>query len=383
MAQRTRLPAGLHGPIAVVILIAIYVLLDAALLRIVDPGSDWGPLWSGGRMILSDPARIYDFSAITLMQEPLLAPGTARPFIYPPTTLILLVPLGLLPFRLSFALFVAASALLFERASAKLSARPAMLLVAPPVVLAALAGQPTLLVIALALAALCLLPNDERLAGALFGVAAAIKPPLLFLVPLALIAGGHRRALLSAAAAASLLVLLSVALFGLQPWHDWFRALPGFQAVVAGFEPLLRKTVTPYGTAIRLGLNGAAVLVATAPAALLLVFLAFRKSSDIAVRLTALVGGTLLVSPYAMDYELAAFAPAIAAIRIRGLRDIIVPTIWAASLFFNVSVLGLFAVCGWATAKLFTDSRQPATISRCSSGSILPPDSTATVASSG
>jgi hypothetical protein len=225
-----------------------------------------------------------------------------------------------------------------------------MLLVAPPVVLAALVGQPTLLVIAFALAALCLLPHDEHSAGTLFGIAAAIKPPLLLLVPLALVAGGHRRALLTSAAVASLLVLLSVALFGLQPWYDWFDALPGFQAVVAGFEPLLRKTVTPYGTATRLGLNGAAVLAATAPAALLLVFLAFRKSSDIAVRLTALMGGTLLVSPYAMDYELAAFAPAMAAIRIRRFRDITVPAIWAASLLFEVSVLGLVAVCGWAAA---------------------------------
>lgn len=380
MLEARSLVTRLSAPIAIFALAVLYMLLDAALFRTVDFGCDWAPLWAAGRMALSDPSRIYDFHAVTLMQQPLFDATVLRPFVYPPTTLLLLVPLSVFPFFWSFALFALASVAVFERVSTRLSAQPAIVLLMPPVVLAALVGQPTLVVAALILAALMLLPRDERTAGLLIGIAAAIKPPLLILAPLGLCAGRHWRALWVSALVGSVMGLASVALFGIEPWKQWFAALPEFQTLVAGFEPLARKTVTPFAMATRFGISGPAVLAVTVPAALLLVFFAFRRSSDTAVRLTALVGGALLISPYAMDYELAAFAPAVAAIRLRGVKDAALPAIWTASLFASASIVGLLTMCAWAAVRLVRAGAQPETMERCRSGSMLPPESTATVA---
>jgi hypothetical protein len=377
---RTRAVVSRLSPaLGIFALITLYLLLDAALMRLCAPGADWAPLWAAGHFAWVDPARAYDFSAVTLHQQPVIGPSTPRPFIYPPTALMLFAPFALLPFYLSLAAFILPSLVLFIRASAKVEAAPSLLVTAPPVMLAIIVGQPTLLVAALLFGALALLPDDENRAGALIGICAVIKPPLLLLAPVALCAGGHWRAIRIAAVSAATLCAASVLLFGLDPWWAWLAALPRFQALVAGFEPLARNAVTPYATAARLGVSTTATMAIAVPIAIAGTVFAFRRSRDLSVRLVALVGGALLVSPYAMDYELAAFAPVIASIRIRGFKDTVVPAVWAGSLFVNASVVGLLAAYGWAAAKLIGEMRQSETMARCLSGSMLPPDRTATV----
>jgi hypothetical protein len=53
-----------------------------------------------------------------------------------------------------------------------------------------------------------------------------------------------------------------------------------------------------------------------------------------------------------MNYELAALAPAVAALPIRKPKDVIIPAIWAIGLFVTFSLLGLLAAYGWALARL-------------------------------
>jgi hypothetical protein len=53
-------------------------------------------------------------------------------------------------------------------------------------------------------------------------------------------------------------------------------------------------------------------LIAAVPAALIGVWLSFR-SDDVPRRVLALLGGALLISPYAMDYEVALLVPAVLA----------------------------------------------------------------------
>lgn len=359
-AAKLRALAGNSLPVVTLCLLALFVTLDAINFSLFAPGDDWGPLWVAGHLAWTNPIKAYDFDLVSSLQQPLAGAIAERPFVYPPSALMLFAPLALVPFMISFGIFVVASLVAFERASARIGAQVLLLFLAPAVVLAAMAGQPTLLVAALILFALLKLEENELHAGVLFGIAAMIKPPLLLLAPIGLAGGGYWRAFAASAVTAVAIGLASVALFGVDSWLAWLSALPRFDALVTGFPPLLRNALTPHAMAVRMGLPPAAAGYCAAVIAIPVAWMALARTKDVRIRLVALVGGALLVSPYAMNYELAGLAPAVAAMSFRRTRDCVVPAIWAASLFLNVSILGLVAVYGWAVVRLVSCLRSAA-----------------------
>jgi hypothetical protein len=339
-------------------LVALFVFLDTISFAIFTIGADWAPVWLGGRMSWTDPNLAYDIDLITAAQEPLVGVPGDRPFVYPPSALLLYAPLAALPFSISFLLFGALSLGLFLRAASAFAPRPILLLLAPPVALAVMAGQPTILVMALIVLGLTRLDRDEGWAGLLFAIAAMIKPPLLLLAPVALVAGGYWCALVAAGVGCAAIGAVSLAVFGLDAWLAWLSALPAFNALVTEFEPLLRNAVTPHAMAVRLDLPPFLATAAAALVAVPLAWLGFARTRDLEVRLVTLVGGALLVSPYAMNYELAAFAPVVAAVRFERLRDFVMPVVWAGSLFATWSIAGLVAVYAWGVFRLLADRRE-------------------------
>lgn len=145
----------------------------------------------------------------------------------------------------------------------------------------------------------------------MFAVAASLKPQLLILLPIALAAQAQWRTIVFTGATGLLICALSAGLFGLQVWIDWFAALPRFHAIVAG-QGLLDTAITPYAKLTALGLDGAWAYL-LAPAVLWVVWTTFRRPAAWPDQLLALIGGALMISPYAMNYELALLAPAVAA----------------------------------------------------------------------
>lgn len=341
----------------VAVLVVVFAALGAILLSLFKPGDDWAPLWAASQLAATDAVQAYDVATVSALQAPLTGQASDRPFVYPPSALLVFMPFALLPFGLSYGLFTLMSLVLLSAAARLIDARPALLLLAPPVLLAGIAGQPSLLAAALIVYALTQLDRAERRAGLVLGIAAMMKPPLLLLAPLALLAGGYWRALVTAGLTAAAMGAMSWAAFGIEAWQAWFAALPRFNVLVSEFAPLLRNAVTPYAMAVRLGLPPLVATACAVPVAALGVWLAFTRTPDVSIRLVALVGGGLLISPYAMNYELAVLAPAVAAVRLRGIRDLIMPMLWAASLFVNVSLAGLLAAMVWAGLRLFFEQR--------------------------
>jgi hypothetical protein len=184
-------------------------------------------------------------------------------------------------------------------------------MLAPPVVLVMFCGQVTLLIGGLVVGGLVLLPRRPVLAGVLFGVAAAVKPQLLVLVPIALLAEGRWRTLAAAGATGAALVAASVMAWGVEPWFAWLSALQRFPALIFPQPAMIAALITPYGFLQAHGLNGAWAFL-LAPFAVWLAWSTFRRSTDVADRSLAIFAGALLVSPYAMNYEAALFAPAVA-----------------------------------------------------------------------
>lgn len=352
--QASARPAGF--PYAAV-LFAVFIFFDWVLLHIHGFGGDWSPLWVAGHLASSDPSKLYDFALVTKLQEPILGDVLVRPFVYPPSALLFFAPASLPPFWVSFALFSILAALHLAYVGCSRTTDRLLLLVSPPIVLAMMTGQPTLLAAALAVAAMMRLKVDPVKAGILFAAAALLKPTLFLLLLVGLVAGQHWRALLSASIAAALLLGLAVLLFGISPWLAWIEALPRFRLLFDTYAGLYRNGITPHAFALQHGLDADWLTIAIIPVVALAAAVAFIRTDDWRVRLVMIVGGSLLASPYAMNYELAAFGPVVLGLRRTRVIDLIVPLIWGVSLFFNVSLLGLAAVYAWALFETWRPSR--------------------------
>jgi hypothetical protein len=294
-------------------LIVTFVLASACVLRLLayqKAGIDFSSFWAGAKTALSQPGRLYDFDYISGLQGWPLGPGKLRPFVSPPSALLLLAPFALAPFWLSYVLWILLSAGVFLWATLK-ARLPWWSILLPPVAWVVYCGQTTLLIGGLVLGGLAL-RRRPILAGVLFGMAAAVKPQLLLLLPIALIADRGWKTILATGATGAGLVAASAAVWGVDAWRQWLAAVGRFQQIIFNDPSMVADGMTPYAALEAAGLPGGWALL-LAPLAAGLVWTTFRRTEDPADRLIAVFGGALLVTPYAMNYETALFAPAVAA----------------------------------------------------------------------
>ena len=256
---------------------------------------------------------VYDSVRLTAAQAWAGVDGSMpRPFPYPPTFLLLLWPFGRLEALPALLSWVALGLAAYGIAAWKLIGRAWLLtLLSPAVMVAALTGQVTFLLAAAMMAGVIWLPARPLLAGVVFGLAATIKPQVLVLVPLALIFAGAWRTLAASVVTGTLAGLVSLAVHqGL--WLEWLQAIIGFDKLIAREAWPATISATPVGFIKSLGVDNGYVLgavgVVSAAAALAMTFRAFRRDDPVA-RYGALVIGYLLVSPYALWYELALLQP--------------------------------------------------------------------------
>jgi hypothetical protein len=173
--------------------------------------------------------------------------------------------------------------------------------------LALILGQTTLWIGALLIWGVLLLRTRPRIAGALFGIAAAIKPQFAILVPFALLAGRHWLAIAGAAGGFAAMLLLSLP-FGPFLWRDWASVLGEHPAIVSGYG-LDILGASPMMALKILGLPIALHIVFVA-LAILLVWQAFR-ADNVKRQVLTLVAATLIATPYAIRYEVGMLAPSL------------------------------------------------------------------------
>lgn len=321
-------------------------------------GIDFMPMWSAAREAFSHPGRVYDFVGLTHVERPLLAHSFfrgLRPFVYPPSALLAFLPFSALPFDVANALWTglgAAAALwvLFAHMKFPRTLTLVAMLLTPPSVLVLVTGQITFLVAALSVAALYALKARPWLAGVLFGIAGALKPQALVLAPLALLATREWRTLVAAAATAALAAVASALVFGVDAWIHWIAALPRFQRMVMGSWGLERGMITPTALGHTLKLDPGqldAWRALFALGAAVMVWMVFRRTTDPARRLAALLGGGLFVTPYAMHYDAALLTPAAALMLTHRTR----PGAWILALAAG-AVLCCAAIPNWGAAAV-------------------------------
>jgi hypothetical protein len=286
-------------------------------------GTDFSSFYAAGRLA-AQGANPYDARVLHGMQQALFGAGTPYyAFAYPPIFLLLACPLAQLSYPLSlalwqlctFALYLGAMTLLKRRFLPAVPDRLFILCVAgfTAVFVNVSHGQNGFLTAALFAAALAFLDKRPWLAGVCFGLA-AFKPQFGLLVPFVLAAAGHWRSFLAAAVTVILLAAASTLLFGAQIWPAFFAGAGQARQLIldsngVGYDKLvsvfawLRLWQVPVSFAYA-GQAIAAVLVVAMNVRL------WRKG-DPRLQGAALCIGALLVTPFALDYDLMIVAPAI------------------------------------------------------------------------
>ena len=310
------------------LLVAILLLLFAAYgvtyLAVSLAGSspdrfgDWLALWSWARFVADhDAIAIYDPSGLHAAQVALgMAPAISYPFAYPPSFLIVLWPMGLLPYGAACATLIVATLMLYLWATLGRDWRsPALVaaLVAPTTTLAIVAGQTGFLSAALLAGGLRLCGSRPLAAGVLFGLL-TYKPQLGLLVPVALVAARLWRTLVAACATAAALMLVTSTVFGWGIWPAWLAAVPEFSRQFAAESgEIVHLMPTVFATASQMGLSPSMARIAqwTAMlAAAALVFAVFRLA-PLRTAGPALLVATFLATPYAFVYDMPMLATAI------------------------------------------------------------------------
>ena len=198
-------------------------------------GTDWMVFYGAIRSVLDGNAPlIFDGDRFTDFLNTNFAgwlskPLEFRPWAYPPSFLLILLPFAPLGFFGSYVAFQVVTGVLLAlalRSSAAVAVPSSALLAAalacPASAINAIDGQAVFLVAALIVGGFGLLERRPYLGGLVLGLL-TFKPQFCILVPIALIAAGQWRALLASGLSALAMMIASGLIFG---WDLWLRWIP-------------------------------------------------------------------------------------------------------------------------------------------------------------
>jgi hypothetical protein len=278
--------------------------------------TDFGFFWMAGIQALhGNTAALYDPAELAKIQAALFQPSNFiyLDWAYPPTFLLMLAPLAMLPYRYAFITWdaltllgcVAAVYLIVRRKTAI-----ALVLAAPFTAWNFLAAQNGFLTASLLGASLFFLERRPVAAGIFIGCL-TYKPQFGILLPVALVASRQWRAVASAVVTAAFLAAASIALFGTEAWIAFPRELftqAGLDRVVAPDSnwSFLLGAVGLFHSLRGFGTFAYIAQGATAVGLAVVIWRVWRSSVAYNLKLATLSAATLLASPHVFTYDLAA-----------------------------------------------------------------------------
>jgi len=294
----------------------------------IAPGTDWmvfyGSVTSAVQGNLSLIMNGDDFTAFLnrSFQDWLSAPIEFRPWFYPPSFLVLLLPFAPLGFAASYVAFQILTAAFLATALIKGASSPVLsryvaagVLISPAAAINIVDGQCAFLVAALLIAGVRLLPLQPILGGILLGLL-SFKPQFCLLVPVALVALRQYKALLAAAGSALALVVLSVIIFGLDVWLWWIpQAINNFiepDAKWLSYGRIWGHSVWACAVLAGIPPRLASVLqIAAIAGGMVVAYLAFRSTLSRDKQLAVLLAATVLAAPHSGAYDATLLAAAV------------------------------------------------------------------------
>jgi hypothetical protein len=317
---------SLSSPAQIRKLATILVVIQALLLAFFVAGThglivklskntstDFVSFYAAGALARQgNAAGTYDRAVHYPAEEAATAPGIEyQTFLYPPTFVLLCAPLSRLPYLLAFVLFELVSGVFWLRVATQVAgggrAATLALLAVPSVFWTLGIGQNSFLSAGLMALGTLLLARRPWAAGAAFG-AICFKPHLGLLIPVALLAGRHWRAAFGAALTVAVMVAASLLLFGTAAWTGYLHMVLHLHDTVEGQDIHFFGHVDGYGVARLAGFSQAVAygfqFVLAAGAVVSVGALWWRRDTPSEVRYAALAAGALMVTPFALFYDL-------------------------------------------------------------------------------
>jgi alpha-1,2-mannosyltransferase len=327
------------------------VMRPGGVLAMLEPiGGDFPPFWAASSMALpGNPAAVYNPAALSAAEKAALGEHASgyQGFEYPPMFLAIVLSLSMLPYSGALIVWTLMGLTAYLIVIWKtVPGRDALwvALAFPGALLTILDGQNGLITVALFGGGLLLLERRPWMAGALFGLL-CYKPQFGILMALTLVITRRWRAVAGAALVVGAFAGLTVALFGVQTWRAFLESMPvtthnmleqgdigfGKMQSVFGAARLWGASV-----ALSYSLQAAVSLIAAS-----VVLWVWFKPAEFAVKAAALAAGTLLVTPYFIDYDLVLLALPIAWLSWDATHSHFLP--WEKSILFLAWLYPLFA----------------------------------------
>jgi alpha-1,2-mannosyltransferase len=304
-------------------------------------GTDFSNVYAAGTYVLEGHPQAPFDPALQYLREQAIF-GTATPFYgwhYPPFFLFVAAALALLPYAPALVLWQGATLALYLLAIRAIVVRgahddagvrsrpdPLWLLLAlafPAVFVNVGHGHNGFLTAALIGAALAVLDRRPWLAGILFGLL-IYKPQFGLLVPLVLVATGRWRAVAAALATVAALLLITTLAFGVPVWEAFLASAHFTRTIVLEAGETGWHKIQSVFAWVRMWGGPVALAYAVQSAVTLMLAAAlvwlWRLRVDFAIKAAALIIAAILATPYSLDYDMTALAPAIAFLAVHGLR---------------------------------------------------------------
>lgn len=305
-------------------------------------------LWCGGKLALQGQAMsAYDYQMFSAAQEAMVSPERGifpyYHWIYPPTLFFFIAPFALLPYLAGYLAWVATSLSIYLKTLYAILPRKLTL----PLALTPVAamcnislGHTGFLSTALIGLTVTLMHRRPLLAGICLGLL-TFKPQYGLIFPFVLVAGGYWRVIAGAMVTIGVLVCSTAAVFGLDTWVLFFQTItsPKNNYLMPDIG-LSANLQTPYGLAIWLGF---CPIIAwrfhfvVAATCIIWVCVFWKRQASHSLKAAMLTVSVLLVTPYALWYDLIIFVlpglflvkDALASGFLPGERSVILGCFWA------------------------------------------------------
>jgi Glycosyltransferase family 87 len=276
-------------------------------------GEEFRLFWTASFMVLNGKlADIYNNSRFEEIEDSLTGSKSHHVWLYPPTFLLVVLPLSLLPYLASLAVWLAITLICYLLILRRICPQPLIffwILLFPGITFNMMVGHNGFLSGILLGAGLLCSESSPVLAGIFFGLM-FYKPQLAILIPVALFAGGRWKVLSISTLSALCIVIISVLIFGDRPWMGFLHnLLAGANLTDTPF--FWKKMPTVYATARS---AGSGTIQAWILQGLIMIGIlsgvcwVWSGEATAVSRVSILVIGSLLFTPYAFIYDYAILA---------------------------------------------------------------------------
>jgi len=291
-------------------------------------GTDFLSFWTASQLVLDgnaagayDPLQHHAAQILLFGQD-----VNFYAWFYPPTALLIVAPLGILPYGISLVSWLAVTMAAYVATVRKFLPQIEALipiLVFPAVLVNVRHGQNAFLSVAIVGAGLLLSDRRPFAAGVILGCL-SYKPQLAPMLAIVVLARRDWKMALGAVLSIAAQVVMATLLFGADIWTNFASNLPLAKASLEQGWIGFGKMQSAF-SAVRLigGGNNIAycVQVAVAVAAALLLWRVWRSEASLLLRTGATGAAMLLGTPFILDYDFVLLALPIAALTAEGLKN--------------------------------------------------------------